>query len=263
MDGLLAKYADSSEESDSDSTPKQNKRNKPEKTNIQQKDSPQQELDNKDSLAKSKELLRQLKEQEPEESDSESSDGDFVHKAKKFKREVEQPEAVDKKLAGAKEELEELDPVAKSLFSILPAPKNTVALKPANLPKQDALRAVSEKGISRDEDEAEFLQAHNKVQLPKAQVTYSTDKPTDNPAGNTIELSESDLRDATWKRDYLRPADEVNKMKEYLHEHSVGKEERSKNQITHLAYQSIKQQMSEVYSKVQKPEKDGRRRYGW
>jgi len=252
MKNILSNYADSSD-SDSESN---HKRAKPEETEEAHEDKV------KNPLQESKELLNELKEQK-EESDSELSEGDFVQRAKRFKRDdVLNEVGEEKSLVPNKPELDDLDPLAKSLFSILPAPKNTKTVKPLSLAKPD-IGLIKSKVISQDDDEADLLVSYENVQLPKAKVRYSTDKSTDNKGEEIIELNESELRDAAWRKKYMRPLDEVNKMEEYLNDHRIRKDERSKNQITHLAYQSIKQQVSEIFNKVQKPEKDGRRRYGW
>ena len=109
--------------------------------------------------------------------------------------------------------------------------------------------------------------------MPKAEVKYSTDIPKavhkksdGDISGPVLEVNEADIRDDSWRMNYMRTKPSTEKMYEmqaYLNEHPAGKEERSKNHITHLAYQAMKQQLAERYANVQESTKDGRAKYGW
>ena len=227
---------------------------------------------------------------EAEDADSDLSDGDFVKKAKKVKTETEQQSnanATKEKSASApKPDVEGLDPIARSLFSVLPPPKNKRLLNPVVMQKMMPKGNNSANQLIKDEGDNDFLLTYNNVQMPKAEIKYSTTiSATKTPAckstllpkearddhineGDIIEINEREMRDDNWKMNYIKGAaddeqDQAAKMEQYLQDHPVGKEERSKNQITHLAYQAMKQQMSQRYENVQRSQKDGRKKYGW
>ncbi len=291
MKGLLANYSDSSD-SDSEQPPKPvpstaAKRSQLEKPvpKLKQPEKPSSEP--KPSFVPPEKVPEILPfgdapapvSAPPVEDDSGSeSEGDFVKKAKKAKLEAppEETTTTAPAAATAKPEIEGLDPIAKSLFSVLPAPKNKRRMDPVILPK--VKQSVKGSTLIRDEGDQDFLLSYSNVQLPKAEVKYSTDeapkqkvafsatdKGDDLNEKDVIEIDERDMRDESWRMNYMRGTDgeQTQKMEEYLKDHPVGQAERSKNQITHLAFQAMKQQMSQRFANTQKMQKDGRKKYGW
>jgi len=264
MKNLLSKYSDDSDSDSSHENPTQIssiKRLKP--------DTPQK---NPIILP-----LSDPKNDHKSESDSEQSDGDFIRKAKKITVEPEKAEKsnLEIKIPAKKEDLSQIeDPLAKSLFSALPAPKNILKSNPIKLEK--VRNSKENTDLIKDLHEQDFLLNYSNVQQAKNEIKYSTDTDKNKEKiqkdengnkieGEVIEIKEKDYRDDKWKIHYMKNTDKekTNQMEEYLQQNPIGEQERSKNQITHLAYQSMKQQISAHFSGPEPNQRDGRKKYGW
>lgn len=292
--GLISDYGDS--DSDEDTSKDKGKvQDKPAKPAVKSKEEKKSEPESSPkkpaSPGKVKAALTLLgeKPQEPAvQSDSDSADeGNFIMRAKRVKAESEdaagekESQPLHKKALAAEDS--GLDAVAKSLFSVLPAPRNLNRMptrRTAEAKTGVAGAKLKAPESIRDANDEDFLLSYNNVQMPKAEVSYSSEttataekKPKEKhreddeePEGPVVEMNESELRDDTWKMNYMKMRPNTEKMDEmqaYLNEYTPGKEERGKNQITHLAYQAIKQQLAERYASVQQSNTDGRKKYGW